>query len=54
MTHSHQRKNSRNLYFRMDVPKDVQHLVGKTSWQRSLDTSDPTLADAKRVPYCAL
>lgn len=53
MTHSHRRKTSSNHYFRMDVPKDIQKLVGKTSWQRSLDTSDPTLADARRAFYAA-
>lgn len=53
MTHSHRRKNSRNQYFRMDVPKDIRHLTGKTSWQHSLDTSDPTLADARRAYHSA-
>lgn len=53
MTHSHRRQNSPNQYFRMDVPKDIRHLVGKTSWQHSLDTSDPTLADARRAYHAA-
>jgi len=51
MTHAHKRKSSRFAYFRMDVPKDIQHLVGKTSWQHSLETTDPTLTEAKRAYY---
>ncbi|MDJ0276664.1 hypothetical protein QLH51_07640 [Sphingomonas sp. 2R-10] len=53
MTHSHRRKASSNSYFRMDVPKDIRDLAGVTSWQRSLDTADLTLAEARRSSYAA-
>ena len=48
MTHSHRRKNSRFEYFRMDVPRDLRELAGKTSWQHTLSTSDPTQAAMER------
>lgn len=35
----------------MDIPKDIQDLVGKTSWQHSLDKTDPTLAESRRAAY---
>jgi len=37
----------------MDVPKDIQQLVGKTSWQHSLKTTDRSQADIKRAQYAA-
>ncbi|WP_294394139.1 DUF6538 domain-containing protein [uncultured Sphingomonas sp.] len=53
MSHSHRRKTSRIEWFRMDVPKDIRHLAGKTSWQHSLETTDPALADARRAWHAA-
>ncbi len=35
----------------MDVPKDVRHLAGKTSWQHSLNTADPNLAAQRRSAW---
>jgi hypothetical protein len=51
MTHSHRRATSRNEYFRMDVPKDIRDLAGVTSWQHSLETSDPYIAKQRRLSY---
>lgn len=53
MSHSQKRKNSCIRHFRMDVPKDIQHLVGKTSWQHSLRTIDPHLADTRNAYHLA-
>lgn len=53
MTHSHRRKTSVNLYFRMDVPKDIRPLVGQSSWQLSLGTSDRALADVRRAAHAS-
>lgn len=53
MTHAHRRKTSGNPWFRMDVPKDIRHLAGKTSWQHSLGATDQTTADARRASYTA-
>ncbi|HEU4959991.1 MAG TPA: DUF6538 domain-containing protein [Sphingomonas sp.] len=51
MTHSHRRKNSSKLQFRMDVPEDIRDLAGKTSWTHTLNTSEPTLADSRRATF---
>lgn len=53
MSHSHRRPTSSNLWFRMDVPRDIRELAGVTSWQKSLETADPTVADARRASYSA-
>lgn len=51
MSHSHKRATSRNAWFRMDVPKDIRHLAGKTSWQHSLSTAEPNLAAQRRAAW---
>ena len=48
MSHSVKRAKSQNEQFRMAVPPDIQHLVGKTEWTQSLGTTDPVAAAAKR------
>ncbi len=53
MSHSHKRATSRNAWFRMDVPKDIRHLAGKTSWQHSLSTAEPNLAAQRRAAWSA-
>lgn len=53
MSHSHKRANSRNAWFRMDVPKDIRHLAGKTSWQHSLHTAEPNLAAQRCAAWSA-
>lgn len=37
----------------MDVPKDIRHLAGKTSWQHSLHTAEPNLAAQRRAAWSA-
>lgn len=53
MTHSHRKAKSRFEYFRMDVPARHRAAVGKTSWQHSLETSDPQVAAIKRAEWTA-
>ena len=53
ISHSHRRPTSSNLWFRMDVPRDVRELAGVTSWQKSLETADPAIADVRRASYSA-
>lgn len=53
MTHSHRKAKSRFEYFRMDVPARHRAAVGKTSWQHSLETSDPQIAAIKRAEWTA-
>jgi len=48
MSHSVKRPNSKNEQFRMAVPKDIQHVIGKTAWTQSLRTTDATLAAERR------
>lgn len=53
MTHSHKHPKSKFEYFRMDVPKHLVPLVGKTTWRFSLGTTDPDLAAIKRAGWTA-
>ena len=53
MTHSVKRSSSKNEWFRMDVPQRHRARVGKTSWQESLHTIDPTLAAIRRAELSA-
>lgn len=53
MTHTHKHPKSRMEGFRLDVPKHLVPLVGKTSWKFSLRTTDPALAAIKRAQWTA-
>ena len=53
MTHFHRKAKSRFEYFRMDVPARHRATVGKTSWQHSLETTDPQIAAIKRAEWTA-
>ncbi|MEZ0495132.1 DUF6538 domain-containing protein [Sphingomonas sp. IW22] len=53
MSHSVRRANSRFEQFRMAVPADIRDLVGKREWTHSLETTDPTLAAARRASHSA-
>jgi integrase len=48
MSHSVKRSKSKNEQFRMAVPRDIRHLVGKSEWTASLGTTDPVAAAAMR------
>ena len=48
MSHSVKRAKSKNEQFRMAVPPDIRHLVGKVEWTASLGTTDPVAAAARR------
>ena len=37
----------------MAVPADIRDLVGKREWTHSLETTDPTLAAARRASHSA-
>lgn len=49
MSHSAKRARSQYEQFRMVVPKDIRHLVGRTEWTASLGTTDALEAKAKRA-----
>ena len=53
MTHSHKHPKSKFEHFRMDVPKHLVPLVGKTTWRFSLGTTDPNIAAVKRAQWTA-
>ncbi|MEP9403286.1 DUF6538 domain-containing protein [Sphingomonas silueang] len=48
MSHSVKLAKSKNEQFRMAVPRDIRHLVGKSEWTASLGTTDPVAAAARR------
>ena len=48
MSHSVKRAKSKNEQFRMAVPPDIRHLVGKREWTASLGPVNPVTAAAKR------
>lgn len=53
MTHTHRHPKSKFEYFRMDVPKHLVLLAGKTTWRFSLGTTDPQVAEIKRAQWTA-
>jgi hypothetical protein len=53
MTHSHKHPKSKFEHFRMDVPKHLIPLVGKTTWRFSLGTTDSNIAAMKRAQWTA-
>lgn len=53
MSHSVKRRNSKYEQFRLVVPKDLVAIVGKSAWGCSLETTDATVAAAKRAKLLA-
>lgn len=53
MSHSVKREKSKFEQFRMSVPPDIRHLVGKREWTQSLKTTDPAVARNKRAELVA-
>lgn len=53
MSHSVKRGKSKFEQFRMSVPSDIRHLVGKREWTQSLKTTDPAIARSKRAELVA-
>lgn len=43
MSHAVKRSNSQYQQFRMVVPHDIQHIIGRSAWTKSLGTTDSSV-----------